>query len=177
MTETKMVCCYISIAGAAILGVMGLIKETAYAQQKRSTSTQQTADDSSQRAVEIVSKSVGHGSVLEFTMCEIRSAFWGEYDVEIRVSANTTTDQKPRTFRVSKGKFTESIDKEGISLLASLSKKGLVRIGSQEEAFKKGIPFYIYDVAVDSSGSPTFTVVSNPNVSTERAFARLQSVS
>lgn len=122
--------------------------------------------------VDSIASVVKDDSALEFVLCHLHPAIWGDYDVEIEVSGDYTFDRKPRVFRLFKGVFSEDIARKTNSL--KIYRNGLVNLGSKEQAFAKRIPFYITDLVLEPPNSVHFTVFSNPNTSVEHAFIRIQ---
>lgn len=108
----------------------------------------------------------------EFVLCHLQPAVWGDYDVEIKVSGDYTYDRKPRTFRLFQGVYFEEIVRNINSL--NVHRNGLVQPANKEQAFAKGIPFYITDLVFESPNLVHFTVFSNPNTSVDQAFVRIQ---
>lgn len=94
--------------------------------------------------------------------------------MKVQVSRGTTVDDQSHIFRISENKFSDEISSESMgSQLATVEGKGVVLVGSQEEAFEKGIPFYITDVVFETPILFNYTVVSNPNTSVDNAFPRI----
>jgi len=122
--------------------------------------------------VDSIANIVRDESAQEFVLCHLQPAIWGAYDVEIKVSGNYTFDRKPRVFRLFRGVFSEEIERNIKSL--KVHRNGLVQLGSKEETFARGIPFYITDLVFESPNLVHFTVFSNPNTSVEHAFVRIQ---
>ena len=124
-----------------------------------------------------LSRSISHPTILEFAVCQLQAAIWGENDAELRIGASAAVDGTARIFSVRNGKLSEEVDPAGSGGLASFSKKGLALIDSQEEAFKRGVPFFITDVTFEPPKTPTslkYTVVSNPQLREQRGFARVK---
>ncbi len=122
--------------------------------------------------VESITSVVRDDSAQEFVLCHLQPAIWGDYDVEIEVSGDYTFDRKPRIFRLFRGVFSEETEQNVNSL--KVNRNGLVQMGSKEEAFARGIPFYITDLVFESPNLVHFTVFSNPNSMVEHAFVRIQ---
>jgi len=125
-----------------------------------------------QAFVDSIARIVRDDSAQEFVLCHLQPAIWGAYDVEIKVSGDYTFDRKPRVFRIFRGVFSEEIDRNINSL--KVHRNGLVQLGSKEEAFARGIPFYIDDLVFEPPNLVHCTVFSNPNTSVEHAFVRIQ---
>lgn len=128
------------------------------------------------KAVDKVARIVSDGSVREYVLCNIHPAFWGGFNTEVRVGASTTVDGKPRVFRVERWSLFEEVDTNGISGLAETKSGGLVLLDSREKAFKRGIPFFLTDVAFRPPDVLSYTVISNLGVRMSRVMARLRSV-
>lgn len=122
--------------------------------------------------VESITNVIRDDSAQEFVLCHLQPAFWGDYDVEIKVSGDYTFDRKPRVFRLFRGVFSEDVEQNVKSL--KVHRNGLVQMESKEEAFARGIPFYITDLVFESPNLVHFTVYSNPNSMVEHAFVRIQ---
>ncbi|NIM90622.1 MAG: hypothetical protein GTO17_06700 [Candidatus Aminicenantes bacterium] len=122
--------------------------------------------------VDSITSVVRDDSAQEFVLCHLQPAIWGDYDVEIRVSGDYTFDRKPRIFRLFRGVFSEDVEQNANSL--KVHRNGLVQMGSKEEAFARGIPFYIADLVFESHNIVHFTVYSNPDSMVEHAFVRIQ---
>ncbi|MBZ5538170.1 MAG: hypothetical protein LAO31_19630 [Acidobacteriia bacterium] len=105
-----------------------------------------------------VATSVSHELVREFTLCELRAAWWGRYDVSVRVGKKTTKDGQPRIFQITKGKFSQNADPEATVDLAKVEGRGNVVFASKEEAFARGVPFFISDATLASPTDLNYTV-------------------
>lgn len=118
--------------------------------------------------------SVTHGLVREFTLCELRAAAWGRYDVAVRVGKDATQDGQPRIFQITKGKFSQKVDPDTSVKLAKVEGSGDVVFANKEEAFARGVPFFISDATLTSPTELNYTVHSNPVVSVARAYLMLE---
>ena len=151
---------------ACVLAV-GFAPHPAHAQEK-------TAD--TVKAVETaLATGVTHELVREFTLCELRAAAWGRYDIAVRVGKAATPDGQPRIFQITKGKFSQKSDpKTGVELASVEGKGGNVVVASKEEAFARGMPFFISDVTLASPTELNYMVHSNPAVPVERAYFMME---
>jgi hypothetical protein len=114
---------------------------------------------------------VTHELVRQFTFCELRAAAWGRYDIAVRVGKAVTPDGQPRIFQIAKGKFSQKADpKTGVEFADVEGKGGNVVVASKEEAFARGMPFFISDAALASPTELNYTVHSNPAVPVEDAY-------
>jgi len=125
-----------------------------------------------------ISKTVRSEAVRAFVSCHFRAAVWGGYDAQVQVGARATSDSGPRTYRITKGRFYEEIDPQGISGMAEKMRQGIVSISTPEAAFAKGVPVYISDVVLVTPESLRFTVTFNPAFQTSKQiFPRVEEVS
>jgi hypothetical protein len=131
---------------------------------------------SQEKAVASVKSIVSHEDTQEFAICHIRPAFWGGYDVTVRVSGKRTVDDHGRVFKVSSGSFSETPGDATFSGNAKASRTGTVQLRSAEEAFAKGVPFFITDFKYEAPDKVHFTVLSNPDTPVEEARWRHQSL-
>ena len=134
---------------------------------------QQTAE--TVKSVEAaLATSVTHELVREFTLCELRAAAWGRYDVAVRVGKGATQNRQPRIFQITKGKFSQKADPDTSVELAKVEGRGDVVVANKEEAFARGVPFFISDATLASPTELNYTVHSNPAVPVERAYFMLE---
>jgi hypothetical protein len=118
---------------------------------------------------------VTHELVRQFTFCELRAAAWGRYDTAVRVGKAATPDGQPRIFQITKGKFNQKADpKTDVELANVEGKGGDVVVATKEEAFARGMPFFISDAALASPTELNYTVHSNPAVPVEGAFFMME---
>lgn len=143
--------------------------------QKADQTTTQAKPEDFGVVKEAVSKLVTDTSAREYILCHLQPAFWGAYDMEVGVAGDYTTDKKGHVLRVNNGRFTNELDPAASSI--TVSRKRIVLLKSQEEAFAKGVAFYVSDVIFEPPNLLRYTVTSNPTVSVKRALARIQSVS
>lgn len=111
----------------------------------------------------------------EWILCLLRAAVWGEYDITVDVSSGDTNDEQPRVFSIQDGEFRVSVV-DGPFGSTTAKFEGHVEIANEEEAFAKGVPFFIKDVVFEPPETLHYTVVSNPGKPVEEAFARLKSI-
>jgi len=109
---------------------------------------------------------VTNSTARAFSLCHLRAAVWGGYDVTVSVGKAATSDGQGRRFVIGQGVFAVVIDNT-ISDLASTPsvRAGRIYIPAKEAAFDMGVPFYISDVTLDGS-TVNYTVHSNPTSST-----------
>jgi hypothetical protein len=112
--------------------------------------------------------------VRNYATCQLRSGIWGDYRTTVEVDGTVTTDKKPRSFRVEKGRLFVATEASGPAQAVAVRRWGQVQFASAEEAFAKGAPFFIRDVAFQPPDVITYTVVSNPAQPIDRAVARLE---
>jgi hypothetical protein len=112
--------------------------------------------------------------VREFTLCELRAAAWGRYDIAVSVGKGATQDGQPRIFQITRGKFSQKADPDTSVQLAKVEGKGDVVFASKEEAFARGVPFFISDATLASPTELNYTVHSNPAVSLGKAYFMLE---
>jgi len=134
------------------------------------------AQTSFEEISQVVTQIVSSISVREFALCELHAALWGGYNVTVRVSQARTSDGQPRIFRITNGVFTHEVDPNGISQPALAERDGTVVIATKEEAFSKGVPFFVADPAFETPTHLTYTVHSNPGVTIDRAFGRVMMI-
>jgi hypothetical protein len=127
-----------------------------------------------QEAEAAVTKIVSHSGVRDYAVCNLSAALWGGYDAVVRVQGGATGDSASRRFSVIKGRFTAAAEKEGPSQLASLESKGRVTLTSADDAFARGVPFFVSDVSMTSPTEIACTVTSNPQVKMPRVAARVE---
>ena len=126
---------------------------------------------------QVVTQIVSTVWVRDLTLCELQASLWGGYNVTVRVSRARTSDGQPRIFRITDGVFTHEVDPNGISVPASVKREGTVAIATKEDAFAKGVPFFVADPAFETPAHLTYTLHSNPAVTIDRAFGRVIFVS
>jgi hypothetical protein len=116
---------------------------------------------------------VSNPDVRVFVLCQVRSAIWGGYDATVDLESAYTSDKKARSFRVKGGRFSVTVSDRNLS--TSASRADVVRIGAREDAFAKGVPFFIDEVRFASPpDSLSFRVWSNPAMTIKNAAPRLQ---
>jgi hypothetical protein len=134
---------------------------------------QQNAAEALKSVEAALTTSISDGLVREFTFCELRAATWGRYDVAVRVGKNAMQDSQPRIFQITKGKFNQKADPDTSVKLAKVEGKGDVVFASKEDAFARGVPFFISDATL-SPTELTYSVHSNPAVPVARAFFMME---
>src|SRR4030095_10838228 len=99
-------------------------------------------------------------------------AIWGGYDATVDVESTYTSDKKARSFRVKGGRLSVTVADGNLSTKASRS--DLVRIAVREEAFSKGVPFFIDEVRFASPpDSLSFRVWANPAMTIKHGEQRI----
>jgi hypothetical protein len=146
------------------------------ASNKSNTATPNAGTDSLATVTEKLRNAMGdcpfNCSVkIEDVACVFRPAVWAGLPVTLRVSWSQTKDGKARAFVMKDGHFSEVIDDKEAQLLAgnmTTMERGYgVTFKGPEEAFGKGAPFYVSEVAFESPTVFHFTVISNPAVSVD----------
>jgi hypothetical protein len=112
--------------------------------------------------------------VREFTLCELRAAAWGRYDVAVRVGKDATQDGRPRIFQITRGQFSQKADPDASVQLAKVEGRGDVVFANKEEAFARRVPFFISDATLVSATELNYTVHSNPAVPVGKAYFMLE---
>ena len=116
---------------------------------------------------------VSNPDVRVFVLCQVRSAIWGGYDATVDLESAYTSDKKARSFRVKGGRLSVTVSDSNLS--TSASRGDVVRIGAMEDAFAKGVPFFIDEVRFASPpDSLSFRVWSNPAMTIKNAAPRIQ---
>lgn len=110
----------------------------------------------------------------DYALCQLHSAIWGGYDATVNIEAAYTTDKKPRRFEISAGRLLVTTPDHDVSTEASRS--NLVKISDREDAFSKGIPFFIDDVRFAAPDSLSFRIWSNASAAIKTAAPRIQRV-
>jgi hypothetical protein len=126
---------------------------------------------------ETVTRLLDSTGLRDFVMCQLQPAVWGGYDVEVLVDGGEIKDRSSRVFRITKGVFSEKTDPRSRGAVVEITRAGLAVVKSAEEAFAKGVPFFITDVSVKAPGAVAYTVLSNPKTPLTLSMARIQSVS
>lgn len=110
-------------------------------------------------------RAVSSVSIRDFALCELRAGVWGSYDVTVRVASSATGVDRPLIFRIASGFFFEEVAASSPSSLAESERQGIVGILTREQAFARGVPFFIGDTVFDSPTVLRYTVFSNPAAS------------
>lgn len=120
----------------------------------------------------------GCSVTVENLACIFRPAIWTGLPVTLRVSWSQTRDGHARAFVMKNGRFSEVIDDKDAQLLAgnmSTIDRGYgITFKGPEDAFAKGAPFYISNVAFESPTVFHFMVTSNPAVSVDYGQIAIQ---
>jgi hypothetical protein len=115
--------------------------------------------------------SVSDPTAFEFAFCHLRAAWWGNYDVTVRVGGTATTDRQPRILKMTQGTLSQSPDPDTTVNLVTVTGGGDIVFASKEEAFAKGVPFFISDATLKSATELKYAVHSNPAVAVSRALS------
>ena len=118
--------------------------------------------------------SVSNAVARDFAMCQLRAAIWGDYDAIVNIEAAYMQDKKPRRFEMKLGQFSVTTPDRDVT--TGMSRSNLVKISSKEDAFAKGVPFFIEDVSFVAPQSLSFRVWSNPTATVKTAAQRIQRV-
>ena len=121
-----------------------------------------------------VANVVSNPGVRDFVVCQVRSAIWGGFDATVDVESTFTPDKKARSFSVKGGRLTVTVSDSNLTTRAS--REGLVRIGARQDAFSKGVPFFIDEIRFEAPKSLSFQMWSNPAITIKNAAIRIQSV-
>jgi hypothetical protein len=114
-------------------------------------------------AGEMVNKLVRDPAMAKGVLCNLQAAAWG-FDMEISLSASETSDHATHRLVVSKGRLTDKVLKEDMAPNTRLEiKNNRYVFKSQDEAFVKGVPFFVTNVSLISPTELKYTVVSNPS--------------
>lgn len=130
---------------------------------------QQAPADPLKPMEDAVTAKVSHTLVRQYTFCELRAAWWGGYDTSVTVGKRAAQDGQNHVFHLKKGVFSERTDADAKVDFAEVKGRGEVRYASKEEAFAKGLPFFISDAVMASPTELNYTVHSNPAIKIERA--------
>ncbi len=150
------------LTAAAVVLVLTLVVH-AQGQQNPSPAPSNAAADPIKAAADKLRAVVGSNA--EDLACTLRPAVWVGIPVTIRVSSTMTSDGQSYIFVMKKGGlFTQAKDPDPPSSGISIDRSFGITFKSAEEAFAKGAPFYISDLAFDSPAAVHFTVTSNPAV-------------
>ncbi|MBX3083385.1 MAG: hypothetical protein KF716_17260 [Anaerolineae bacterium] len=121
-----------------------------------------------------VTKLVSAANIREYAVCNLRAFYWGDHDGSVQVAANESKDGKSHLFSIKQGTFAEEITTTPISSPATTRGDTLVMIKTAEEAFKKGVPYFITDASLDSAKKISYTLISNPDVVVKGAYPTLE---
>ncbi len=153
------------------------------AQQPNKSAGTPSAPDSLSTVTEKLRSAIGdcpfNCSVrVEDVACVFRPALWAGLPVTFRVSWSQSKDGKARAFVMKDGHFSELVDDKDARLLAgnmTTMERGYgITFKGPDDAFAKGAPFYISDLAFESPTVFHFTVASNPAVAADRGAVAIQ---
>jgi len=139
------------------------------------TLAQHTSPDVMKKLTEALAGSISSEDVREFALCHLRAAYWGAYDLKVRIGAQATADGKARSFEWTKGGVREQLDPDSSVTMAAVEGGGAIVFRTKEEAFAKGVPFFLADAVMVSPTELHYTVHSNPNFGIHRAVAWYES--
>ena len=160
-------------ATVAALAIVILVV-CAYPQGRPPAAAQNQPRSTMRDVSEALAQSVSNGPLRDVATCHFQAAFWGGYDVKVRVGSGFTSDGKPRIFELTQGRFFQRIDpKEQVRYAFGEDRSGTVSLPTSQEAFRRGVPFFIADVEFESADVLRFTVLSNPEVRIERAAGQV----
>jgi hypothetical protein len=140
---------------AAVCLLLGLVAVPARAQQLPQAAS-----------TEIV-KVVQEGIAREFTTCKLQDALWGGYDVRVHITMGI--DGLPHLFELRDGAFSRVVDPEPMPGPNRFERTGRLAAGSAEQAFARGMPFYVSAAELLAPDRLAVTVVSNPGLRVESA--------
>jgi hypothetical protein len=138
------------------------------------TGVEQKSKTTESDAEGVVNSAVSDPEARNFVMCQLRSAIWGRYDAMVEVESALTSDKKSRRFEVKSGHLTTTVS--DAKLDTRTSRANLVRITDKDDAFSRGVPFFIDEVKFVAPDSLSFRLWSNPAKPINSAAARIQSV-
>ncbi|MGE3343236.1 MAG: hypothetical protein AB7L71_07355 [Vicinamibacterales bacterium] len=118
-------------------------------------------------ATEEIGKVVQAGIAREFTTCKLQNAVWGGYDVRVHITMGI--DGLPHLFEMRSGRFSRVVDPEPMPGPNRFERTGRLAAESAEQAFAKGMPFYVSAAELLAPDRLAVTVVSNPAVRVESA--------
>ncbi|MGE0392897.1 MAG: hypothetical protein AB7P67_04955 [Vicinamibacterales bacterium] len=105
-------------------------------------------------------KVVQEGIPREFTTCKLQDALWGGYDVRVHITMGI--DGLPHLFEMRSGQFRRVVDPEPMPGPNRFERTGRIAATSAEEAFARGLPFYVSAAELLVPDRLAVTVVSNP---------------
>ena len=120
-----------------------------------------------------VASAISNPDVRKFALCEIHAAIWGSYDATIDVEGSYTIDGMARHLVVKGNDLSLEISTEHLATRSN--RTGMVIVRTKEDAFARGIPFFLDDVKVEAPNSLSARVWSNPTATVTKATPRLQS--
>ncbi len=107
-----------------------------------------------------VAQVVPEGTAREMTLCKLQSALWGGYDVRVHITM--ATDGLPYLFALEDGGFRRVVDLEPRPGPNRFERTGRVGARSAEDAFRRGLPFFLAADAPAGAGQVAFAVHANP---------------
>jgi len=110
-----------------------------------------------------IGRTVQEGIAREFTTCKLQDALWGGYDVGVHITMGI--DGLPHLFEIRDGEFSRTVDPAPMPGPNRFERAGRVAAANAEDAFRKGMPFYISEAEVLAPNRLAVTVISNPNIS------------
>ena len=127
-------------------------------------------------AVAVLQKHIANPAALVLARCEALAALRGGYRLVLRVSADAAAGGQARRIRVDAGRLSVGPDSAPLaSGLAKVEEKaGRVHAETKEEAFARGLAFFLTDVKLHGPDSVTFVVHSNPSISLDVVFVRIE---
>lgn len=114
-----------------------------------------------------IAQVVQEGIAREFTTCKLQDALWGGYDVRVHITMGI--DGLPHLFELRTGAFSRVVDPQPMPGPNRFERTGRLTAGSAEQAFARGMPFYVSAAELLAPDRLAVTVVSNPGVRVESA--------
>jgi len=114
-----------------------------------------------------IARTVPEGIGRELTACKVQNAMWGGYDVDVHVTMGI--DGLPYLFTLQRGRFSRIVDPAPLPGPIRFERTGRIGASSAEEAFAKGLPFYISRAELMAPDRLSVSVLSNPAASIELA--------
>ena len=115
------------------------------------------------------------GAPRDFVLCNLEPALWGgHYSASVQIAGRYLNDGRGRVLTTADGQLSEAEKSDAHSI--SSKREGKVVIDSPEEAFARGLPFFVKDVTWNERDGVHFTAVSNPKVTITGAMGHLVTV-
>lgn len=167
------------VRGASVVSLASvLLVLCAYSQKQPHAVAQDRPRSTMQDVSEALARSVSDRVSREYSTCYFQAAFWGGYDAKVSLGSKRTRDGKPRTLELTQGLFVERIDPEELGSadpnMVRRVRNGTVSLPTSEEAFRKGLPFFVSDAEFESPGVVRYTVISNPGLHIEQAAGSVE---